>query len=283
MSLHFFSQTAYLQRWVSDQKRLGHSVGFVPTMGALHAGHTSLVTRALEHCDKVVVSIFVNPTQFNDPKDLLHYPKTLPSDTDKLLNVNCHAVFVPTVAEVYPDGPVSEVWHVGAVKDLLEGAFRPGHFDGVLSVVKRLFDMVRPDIAFFGEKDYQQKLLIRLMAAQACPDVKIMSFPTIREEDGLAMSSRNVRLKADERSVSVLISKALNEMKNGRPEFSPEELVQKATTMLNAAPSVRIEYVTIADADTLESISSWPADNKPLRALIAAWVGNVRLIDNVEV
>jgi pantoate--beta-alanine ligase len=269
-----------MAQWVLDARNAGHSIGFVPTMGALHEGHISLVNNAMTYCSKVVVSIFVNPTQFNDPQDLLKYPKTLPGDVEMLLKCPCDLVFVPTVAEIYPTGLYKENWDLGPGKDVLEGEFRPGHFDGVLTVVSRLFDLVQPDIAFFGEKDFQQQWLIKKMAESQGKRVKVHSFPTVRETNGLAMSSRNRRLSPEQREMATVIHKTLLEMKR-LAGFTPLLEVEKwGNNELHKPGTVDVEYLRIVKTGNLES----PLENEPNEqciALVAAWIGGVRLLDNM--
>jgi pantoate--beta-alanine ligase len=226
------------------------------------------------------VSIFVNPTQFNDPQDLLKYPKTLPGDVEMLLKCPCDLVFVPTVAEIYPTGLYKENWDLGPGKDVLEGEFRPGHFDGVLTVVSRLFDLVQPDIAFFGEKDFQQQWLIKKMAESQGKRVKVHSFPTVRETNGLAMSSRNRRLSPEQREMATVIHKTLLEMKR-LAGFTPLLEVEKwGNNELHKPGTVDVEYLRIVKTGNLES----PLENEPNEqciALVAAWIGGVRLLDNM--
>jgi len=280
VSLLHFTHPAPMGQWIQALKHAGKRIGFVPTMGALHEGHISLVHNALEHCDVLIVSIFVNPTQFNDPKDLLKYPKTLPSDVEMLLKCPCNAVFVPTISDIYPEGQFKDEWELGPSKDVLEGEFRPGHFDGVLTVVSRLFELVKPDYAFFGEKDFQQQYLIKKMAEKEGNQVKVLSFPTIRESNGLAMSSRNRRLQSDDMIVAAGIYKILLQMKVQRKNLGPQELEEWGNKNLNRPGIIDIEYLKVVKTSDLSSVEIWE-ENEGHIALLAAWVGGVRLLDNI--
>jgi pantoate--beta-alanine ligase len=249
----------------------------VPTMGALHQGHLSLILAARQQCDVVVCSIFVNPTQFNDPKDLEIYPRPINDDIRKLEHVKCDVLFNPVVNEIYAD---SEQWHldIGETEHLLEGKFRPGHYQGVTHVVNILFDIIKPRTAFFGQKDYQQFLVISHMITLLRMPVKLFLCPTLREPDGLAMSSRNILLTPQDRQHALVLSKTLNWLKQNFAVRRIAQLKKEAEQTINDAPGVVLEYLEIADGYTLH-----PADesSKTIVALVAAIVGNVRLIDNV--
>jgi len=266
---------------VLDAQRLsGKSVGFVPTMGALHEGHLSLVHAAEKRSSFVVVSIFVNPTQFNDPADLERYPRTLSSDVALLEKTSCGVVFAPSVSEVYPE-PDVRIFDFGMLAKVLEGAHRPGHFNGVAQVVSRLFDMVRPDLAFFGEKDFQQLAIIREMVRQLHLPIEIVGCPIVREESGLALSSRNTLLTPGQRRSASLISRVLFSMQqnaSGMASFS--ELIASAQAEIDKDPLLKTEYLEIVDAETLQSVSGWDHPSG-LRACVAVKVGAIRLIDNV--
>lgn len=257
----------------------GKKIGFVPTMGALHAGHLSLLSQAQQLSDKVVCSIFVNPTQFNDPKDLEKYPRPIAADIDKLEKAGCDILFNPEVSEMYAG---NEHWHLelGELEHLLEGEFRPGHYQGVTQVVSKLFDIVKPDIAFFGQKDYQQFLIIRKMVDLLNISVKLVMCPILRETDGLAMSSRNIHLSADDRQHALVLSKTLNWLKQNFDRNKIPALISECKAMINTEPGVQLEYFEIADGDNLHNASQ--ASTK-IVALVAAKVGNTRLIDNVIV
>lgn len=267
-----------LQKAVSE----GKQVGFVPTMGALHAGHTSLIERARQECDLVVASIFVNPTQFNQTSDLTHYPRTLKEDLTLLEACGCDVAFVPAVPEIYPDGPIKAHWDFGLLSSALEGHFRPGHFDGVLTVVKRLFEIVTPHKAFFGEKDFQQLAHIRKMVEVESMDIHIVSCETVRDPDGLAMSSRNLRLSPDERKTALHISRILREMKDRAEEFDPPALEQWGRAEFHFTPGIRLEYLEITDGRTFAPVPDWADSDYPV-ILCAAYVGEVRLIDNLVI
>ncbi len=259
----------------------GKSIGFVPTMGALHQGHIALVLKAKSENDIVVVSIFVNPTQFNNNNDLLHYPRTVESDRELLENVACDLLFLPDVSEMYPDGLVESLPEIDLreLDDVMEGAHRPGHFLGVIQVVKKLFDAVGPCKAYFGEKDFQQLAVIRKMVKEWSVSVEIIACAIVREEDGLAMSSRNTRLTKEERKVATQISKALFHAKEMWSKCSLEEIKKNATTLINSNPEFKLEYFEIADTTTLKPVS--PGQKKNVVACIAVHLGAVRLIDNI--
>ena len=253
-------------------------IALVPTMGALHKGHVSLINIAQQYADVVVCSIFVNPTQFTDPKDLEKYPRPLEHDMQMLRGAGCDVVFMPSVKEMYPG---TEHWHIdlGPAEFLLEGEFRKGHYQGVTQIVKKLFDAVNPDVAFFGQKDFQQVLMIENMVAYFKLPVRIISCPIIREEDGLAMSSRNIHLNEADRKNALVLSKALSYVKDHFEEKTIPELLAEAKEMISAVAGVELDYFTIANGKTL-----LPENNKnqsDLVALVAAKVGQTRLIDNM--
>lgn len=256
-------------------------VALVPTMGALHKGHLSLIEVAQKHADIVVCSIFVNPTQFTDPKDLEKYPRPLEHDIKMLTAAGCNFVFMPTVKEMYPNFPVPEDWNIdlGPAEFLLEGEFRKGHYQGVTQIVKKLFDAVNPDIAFFGQKDFQQVLMIKQMVKYFNLPLEIVSCPIIRENDGLAMSSRNIHLSASDKKNALILSKALAYVDTNYSKLAIAELLKNAKKMIAQTPGVELDYFTIADGETL-----LPMQNKQVKnpvALVAAKVGETRLIDNM--
>lgn len=252
-------------------------IGFVPTMGALHKGHLGLIELAKQQSTQVVCSIFVNPTQFNDPKDLEKYPRPITDDIRRLEEVNCDILFNPQVTEMYAD---NEKWHfdMGDLEYLLEGKFRPGHYQGVTQVVNKLFNIVKPDIAFFGQKDYQQFMVINKMVEVLKMPVKLVMCPIEREPDGLAMSSRNIHLTPYDREHSLILSKALNWVKENFDINKIDTLQQQAAQMISNEPGVELEYFEIADGKTLHHAT--PA-SETIVALVAARVGKTRLIDNV--
>lgn len=275
-----FTQIAPLRAYLNARKQLGHKIGFVPTMGALHPGHLSLVQLSKSQTDLTVCSIFVNPTQFNNAEDLAKYPRTIENDMYLLEQAGCDVLFHPDAAEMYPNGMKVEAVHWGAVTHSLEGFFRPGHFDGVIAIVKRLFEVVEPHTAFFGSKDYQQCAVVNRMCAEFKIPVQLVLGQTLREKDGLAMSSRNTRLSEYERTEALWISKALFGIREGKSRFEPAQLLEQAGEIVGQSPLLKVEYLSIVDAETLEEARQWWPGRKYV-ALIAAWCGNVRLIDNI--
>lgn len=267
-----------LQKIVSERKRRGEKVGFVPTMGALHQGHISLVQCAREKTDFVVASIFVNPIQFNIQSDFDTYPITITEDKAKLADNGCDIVFIPSVEEMYPEKP-AESYNFGQMETVMEGACRPGHFNGVAVVVRRLFDLVQPDFAFFGQKDFQQLAIIKQLVAQLELPVQIVPCPTIRESDGLAMSSRNVRLNQEQRQASVRISSALRNAITGIFGTEQDSMVAQITDYINQDKNLDVEYISIVDSTTLQHIAGNDLTNAVVCA--AVFAGDVRLIDNM--
>nr|WP_183866311.1 pantoate--beta-alanine ligase [Pedobacter cryoconitis] len=269
---------AGLNSLLKPLKLAQQKIALVPTMGALHKGHVSLVKIAQQHADVVVCSIFVNPTQFTDPKDLEKYPRPLQHDIEMLQDAGCDYVFMPSVKEMYP---VPENWHIdlGPAEFLLEGEFRKGHYQGVTQIVKKLFDAVDPDLAFFGQKDFQQVLMIRNMVAHFNLPLKIVSCPIIREEDGLAMSSRNIHLSAVEHEHALVLSKALTYVKDHFQTETIEVLLKEAIAIIQSVKGVELDYFTIANSETLLPEKDKAAQH--LVALVAAKVGDTRLIDNM--
>ena len=257
----------------------GRKIGFVPTMGALHKGHISLVEKAVNENDIVVVSVFVNPTQFNDPKDLERYPRNLEADLRLLEETGCHLVFAPTANEIYPE-PDTRKFNFGALETVMEGKHRPGHFNGVAQVVSKLFDIVQPDKAYFGLKDFQQLTIIKNMVAQLQLPVEIVSCPIIREDSGLAMSSRNELLTADERRNAALISQTLFEAKKLRNEKSLTNLAEWITGTINKNPFLRVEYAEIVDSSTLQQVENRNSKEEVV-CCVAVFCGKIRLIDNI--
>ena len=262
--------------WRSARKG-GKTIGFVATMGALHQGHLSLIEQARQKNDEVICSIFVNPTQFNDPKDLEKFPRTIEADTALLEQAGCDVLFNPPINEIYDD---NEQWHleIGQTEFLLEGKFRPGHYQGVTHVVYNLFNIVKPDFAFFGQKDYQQFMIINQMVEQLHIPVKLVMCAIMREPDGLAMSSRNVHLTPDDRRHALILSKTLNWVKTNFERSNIALLKKEAEQMINAEEDVDLEYFEIADGETLHPANE---NSKKIVALVAAKVGKTRLIDNV--
>lgn len=255
-------------------------IGFVPTMGALHAGHRSLVERARRENGTVVVSVFVNPTQFNDKNDLKHYPRTPEADARLLEEAGADFVLMPSVEEIYPQ-PDSRQFDFGLIDKVMEGATRPGHFNGVAQVVSRLFDIVRPARAYFGEKDFQQIAVIRAMVKQLNIPVTINACPIVREGDGLALSSRNTRLTPEQRQKAPLIARTLKESTTFVPGKSVQEVIDYVVNTINSDPVMEVEYYEIVDGNTLESIKNWSDTDYPV-GCITVYCGEVRLIDNIK-
>lgn len=277
--MELISTIAELKEAINGHKNEGKSVGFVPTMGALHQGHLSLVRQAGEQTDVVVVSIFVNPTQFNDPNDLERYPRTLDNDMKLLETTPCQYVFAPSVQEVYPE-PDTRQFNFGHIETVMEGEHRPGHFNGVAQVVSKLFDMVEPDKAFFGEKDFQQLAIIYAMVEQLNLKVEIVPGKTVRESDGLAMSSRNALLTDEHRKSAPRIYQTLSEARKLTLSMSVEEVKGWVEAMINEDPYLQVEYFDIVDSKTLNTVDCW--ENKQTKVgCIAIFAGEVRLIDNI--
>ena len=279
--MNIISTIAQLRSAVSNAKAEGKVVGLVPTMGALHQGHLSLVERAKAECDFVVVSIFVNPTQFNNPNDLKTYPRTIDADCEKLVASGVDVAFIPTVEEVY-SGPDTRTFNLGPVADVMEGAMRPGHFNGVAQIVSKLFDYVLPDKAYFGEKDYQQIAVIRRMVEIEGYNLEIVPCPIMREKDGLAMSSRNVRLSVQQRAVAPAIHKILAE--NAELSKTTHDISVLRTDVINkinAIDGMELEYYEIVDSLTMQPVETWDG-TKSLVGCVTVWMGDVRLIDNIK-
>lgn len=277
--MNIYKTAEELRSFVTEERKQGHRIAFVPTMGALHEGHLSLVRRALKENDCCIVSVFVNPTQFNNPRDLETYPRTLDADSHLLASIGTTALFAPAVETIYPE-PDTRVFHVGAVAEVMEGKYRPGHFNGVMQVVSRLFDLVQPDCAYFGEKDFQQIAVLRAMAREIKSPVEIIACPIVREEDGLARSSRNALLSEEGRAQAPNIYRILSESRTWSKELSPKAVIERATQLLDAIPTLRVEYFEIVDADTLQPITRWEDSPKP-HGCITVYCGEVRLIDNI--
>jgi pantoate--beta-alanine ligase len=268
-----------LNQRVSKFRKQGHTIGLVPTMGALHNGHLSIVEKAGKECDVVVVSIFVNPTQFNDTKDMERYPRTLESDMQLLGDVRCELLFVPAVKEIYPE-PDNRIFDFGSLDKVMEGKHRPGHFNGVAQVVSRLFDIVKPDMAFFGLKDFQQLAIIRQMVRKLNLGTKVVDIPTVREADGLAMSSRNRLLSKKHRKSAPLIAETLFDSCNFAKSKSVSEVRKFVEGQIGKDPNLNSEYFEIVDGHTLQPVDNWD-ENDYIVGCIAVLAGKIRLIDNV--
>ena len=255
------------------------AIGFVPTMGALHRGHISLVERCRKENDVTVASIFVNPTQFNDKNDLANYPRTFEEDLHQLTSAGCDFVFAPAVAEMYPEED-TRVFDFGKLDKVMEGAFRPGHFNGVAQIVSKLFDAVQPFRAYFGEKDFQQLAIIRRLVAMTNQSVLIVGCPIVREADGLAMSSRNVLLTPEQRKNAPVIARSLFACKEKIDSMSLDELKKWVVEQIDRTPCLQTEYFDIVDRNTLQSAVQYREN--ALQGCIAVRVGAVRLIDNIS-
>ena len=271
-----------LEQYVARAKNNGRSIGFVPTMGALHRGHLSLVERCVKENDESVVSVFVNPTQFNNANDLATYPRTEEADARLLAEAGVSVVFMPSVEAVYPDGTERDhEFDLGAAAEVMEGKYRPGHFQGVAQVVSRLFLLVRPDRAYFGEKDFQQIAVIRNMVRSEGIDVEIVACPIKRADDGLALSSRNALLTPEQRKAAPEIHAALMESKAYMLNHSLQATHDTVVDRLNAVSGMRVEYFEIVDAETMQPVDDW-AEARWIVGCITVYCGAVRLIDNIE-
>ena len=272
-----------LKQLVAEARENGKSIGLVPTMGALHAGHVSLMDRARAENDVVVASVFVNPTQFNNPDDLRTYPRTEEADCAKLEKAGVDYAFIPSVEEVYPEKD-TRVFDLGQVAEVMEGAMRPGHFNGVAQIVSRLFEWARPTRAYFGEKDFQQIAVIRRMAAvSGFNDLEIVACPIVREADGLALSSRNVRLGAEERKVAPDILRVLAESVDYAKNHTVAETQKFVVDAINAVPHMEVEYYSIVNPLTMQAVTEWPAaGEEPAQGCVTVYCGDVRLIDNIK-
>lgn len=278
--MFLFKKANALHLYIRQLHQQHFPVAFIPTMGALHAGHLALIQLAAKDGYHTVCSIFVNPTQFNDPRDLEKYPRTPEKDIELLVSVGCTVLFLPTVAEVYPSDLEQPTFEFDYLEKILEGAFRPGHFRGVAQVVSRLLDLVQPDALYMGQKDYQQVAIIQSMLQQLHSTVKLVMAPTLREADGLAMSSRNVRLTPDFRRIAPVIFQTLVHAKQQFQQgYAPAEIQQYALQKLITA-GLKPEYFELVDGKTLLPIERFN-DSKSVVACTAAWAGEVRLIDNL--
>ena len=270
-----------LQKAILVYRRQGASIGFVPTMGALHKGHLSLISKAKQENDIVVCSIFVNPVQFNNKEDFEKYPHTENEDIQLLNKEKCDLLFTPSQKEIYPDSTHNNLdFNFGDLDKVMEGKYRSGHFKGVAIVVKRLLEIVLPNKAYFGEKDFQQLAIVKVLVKQCFPTIDIVPCPIMREADGLAMSSRNMRLTIEERKVVSLIYKTLFEAKTRAQSNTVFDLKQWVEGEINAQPLMKLEYFEISNINTLNPIENWEVNQKYI-ACIAVFIGKVRLIDNM--
>lgn len=269
-----------LQAELSVLKAQGKKVGLVPTMGALHAGHASLVKRSVNENEVTVVSVFVNPTQFNDKNDLVKYPRTLDADCKLLEACGATYAFAPSVEEMYPE-PDTRQFSYAPLDTVMEGAFRPGHFNGVCQIVSKLFEAVKPHRAYFGEKDFQQLAIIREMVRQMQFDLEIVGCPIVREEDGLALSSRNARLSAEERENALKISQTLFKSRTFAATHTVGETLKFVEDAIAAVPGLRLEYFEIVDGNTLQKVDNWNQTSYVV-GCITVFCGDVILIDNIK-
>ena len=280
--MNIFKTKKEIKSYLTAQNQQNKTIGFIPTMGALHKGHLSLIQEAKKKNDLVVVSIFINPTQFNNTSDFAKYPKTIENDTQLLNRVFCDVLFLPSADEIYNNNITSEKFDFEGLEDQMEGKFRQGHFDGVATVVKAFFEIINPDIAYFGQKDFQQLQIIKKMVKKYHLNTKIKGCPIFREADGLAMSSRNVRLSKEHRTAAPFIYKTLKEV---RDKFNVKNATKATEWVENEFKKntfLELEYFTIADEKTLESAESNESDKK-YRAFIAVFAGEIRLIDNIQI
>ena len=280
--MNIFKTKKEIKSYLTAQNQQNKTIGFIPTMGALHKGHLSLIQEAKKKNDLVVVSIFINPTQFDNTSDFAKYPKTIENDTQLLNRVFCDVLFLPSADEIYNNNIASEKFDFGGLEDQMEGKFRQGHFDGVATVVKAFFEIINPDIAYFGQKDFQQLQIIKKMVKKYHLNTKIKGCPIFREADGLAMSSRNVRLSKEHRTAAPFIYKTLKEV---RDKFNVKNATKATEWVENEFKKntfLELEYFTIADEKTLESAESNESDKK-YRAFIAVFAGEIRLIDNIQI
>ena len=275
----FITKIADLQRKIAEIRAKDGTVGLVPTMGALHNGHLELVKRCVAENSICVVSVFVNPTQFNDKNDLLHYPRTLDADCRLLESAGCAIAFAPEVEEMYPVED-TRVFNLGTVAEVMEGKYRPGHFNGVAQIVSKLFDAVQPDRAYFGEKDFQQIAVIRSMVKLLNFPVEIVACPIVREDDGMALSSRNLRLTPQQRKNAVSISQTLFKSRTFAEQHSVAETIDYVVSTLNSVPDLEVEYFEIVDGNTLLPVNDW-SDSDYIVGCITVYCGEVRLIDNI--
>lgn len=275
-----FTSAHELNKYLEQTRNKGCSVGFVPTMGALHRGHMALIDRALRENDAVVCSIFVNPTQFNNAEDLSHYPRTIAADLVLLQEAGCTAVYLPDVNEMYPQGLQIRPTTLDGLDRMMEGAHRPGHFDGVVTIVRTLFEQINPNRAYFGTKDYQQLLIIKKLVAMEAIPIEIIPCETVRETDGLALSSRNMRLSPQERATASMLPKALMQVGADAVAYSLPTALQRARKAIASFPELSLEYLEVAHRDTLQPMVAG-SNLADARVFAACHCGPVRLIDNM--
>lgn len=281
--MYIFKKTADIQQYLQRLRSEGNIIGFAPTMGALHAGHVSLIQAAKQRGNTTVSSIFVNPTQFDNKTDLDKYPRTLDTDIQLLEAAGCDILFAPDVSEVYPpDLQTNLSIDLQGMDNRLEGSFRPGHFQGMIQVVKRLLDIVQPQYLYMGQKDFQQQRIVQHMITQLQLPVQLVRCPIIREPDGLAMSSRNVHLKPDERLLAPTLSKVLFEARSNAPTTTLQTVKQQAITALQQIPQLTLDYLEVIDGNTLQPLNEW-TDSDFIVICTTVRLGFIRLLDNVIV
>lgn len=281
--MNLFTERQALRQYVEGLKKEGKTIGFVPTMGALHEGHLQLVRRAVSENDVCIVSVFVNPTQFNDKGDLERYPRNIKADAVLLEQAGCAAAFAPTPEEMYSAEEMNRTFEFdfGGLDTVMEGKYRPGHFNGVVQVVSKLFSLVTPDRAYFGEKDFQQLAIIRRMVRLMGFGIEIVGCPIVREESGLALSSRNALLTPEQKKLAVNISAVLKESTQFALETSVRELHDAVIAAINRHDGLQVEYFSIVDGDTLQEINRWDESDYVV-GCITVYCGKIRLIDNIR-
>jgi len=279
--MKIYKTKSALKEYLVSLKKADKSIGFVPTMGALHQGHLSLIKKSKQHNAITVVSIFVNPTQFDNQEDLVNYPKTIDQDIALLETVNCEVLFLPSVAEIYDEKIIAENFNFDGLEHQMEGKFRDGHFDGVGTIVKSLFEIVTPNTAYFGKKDFQQLQIIKKLVKKHQIPVKVKGCAIFREEDGLAMSSRNSRLSEEYREVAPFIYRTLKKAKKKFGIKSADKVTKWVVKKFKKHPLLRLEYFTIASEETLKTVKI-KVENEKYRAFIAVFAGDIRLIDNIR-
>ena len=278
--MHIVSDVKSLNQLLESSIVKNKKVGFVPTMGALHEGHLSLIELAKSECEVVICSIFINPTQFNDSNDLKNYPITMERDIALLESKNCNILFAPKTEDMYPEGVKSMSYNLDRLDIVLEGSKRPGHFDGVCTIVHRLFDCIKPSVAFFGEKDFQQLAIIRQLVKSLKIPVEIKSGPTIREKDGLAKSSRNALLSSEQRKKAAILYRSLKKAKSLFGTVNNDEIINILNEDIVTISEATVDYIEIVNSKTLQPLKKQQSDTEAI-ALIAVFIGNVRLIDNL--
>lgn len=278
-----FKTIKTLQTYLNTQKGGGKSIGFVPTMGALHQGHISLIQKSKQENDLTICSIFINPTQFNNAADLEKYPRTASADMKLLAIENCDVLFMPNVLEMYPNGQAKNTEDYGEITRVLEGEKRPGHFDGVITIVSRLFEIVNPNKTYFGQKDYQQCMVVQELTKRHYPTIELFIEPTVRQKEGLALSSRNTRLSEAQQKEALNISKAMFFVKENWGTESIENLIAGAIKIIETQKSLTIEYFQVCNKTSLKALNGNSENYKEAVILTAVFCGDIRLIDNLIV